>query len=373
MDDTQNDNRQEERAPAPPATPAQLARHTQFMAMEATGDTPMAIIPRKLGDVVELSKAIHASGLAPSTLNSPDKVAVAIMMGLELGLPPMQALQGIAVINGRPSVWGNLGLALIQRSGLLEEFTEGFEGEEAVETADFPNGFKAWVQMKRKGQPAVRAEYSVADAKRARLWNGMDLEAAKAAKTPWARFPKPMLRWRARWDVMNALFTDVLKGMSGAEEMQGTEMVDVTPNPPPAARTRPVADIGASLQNGAKPEVVYMPTNKIPKSNEAQETRTDAPQTADQSDVATGATQEEDASQDLADAAGNGTADPVPGDMFGKSLLEEIGLELSAVTTLNQLGVLRDDYQGSIDSSGVQVQAEQMFRDRAIVLEAQTR
>jgi hypothetical protein len=58
--------------------------------------------------------------MAPESLDTLEKVMVAILHGLEVGLTPMNALQSIAVINGRPTIWGDGAVGLIRASGLLE-------------------------------------------------------------------------------------------------------------------------------------------------------------------------------------------------------------------------------------------------------------
>src|SRR3990167_9324795 len=50
------------------------------------------------------AKAVAASGFAPKDMQKPESLLVAIEMGLEVGLTPMQAIQNIAVINGRPGL-----------------------------------------------------------------------------------------------------------------------------------------------------------------------------------------------------------------------------------------------------------------------------
>ncbi|MEM6586300.1 MAG: hypothetical protein AAF692_11140, partial [Pseudomonadota bacterium] len=54
-----------------------------------------AIIPQTMEDCFRLGQLIHRSGWAPSNVNA-DGCAIAILHGLEVGLPPMQAVQGIA-------------------------------------------------------------------------------------------------------------------------------------------------------------------------------------------------------------------------------------------------------------------------------------
>ena len=69
-----------------------------------SGNSIQAIIPQDVEQVFRLATAIAKSGLAPSTMKDPEKLVVAIMHGLEIGLPPMQAVQRIAMINGRPAL-----------------------------------------------------------------------------------------------------------------------------------------------------------------------------------------------------------------------------------------------------------------------------
>lgn len=154
---------------------------------------------------------VAASGLAPKGMEKMESCAIAIEMGLEVGLRPMQALQNIAVVNGRPSIWGDAALALVKASGLLEDHDETWEGKPYEDT------FQAVVMVKRYGQSrsAVRT-FSVADAKAAGLWK---------KGGPWTQYPKRMLQMRARAFALRDVFPDVLKGLAIGEEVQ--DYIDV--------------------------------------------------------------------------------------------------------------------------------------------------
>jgi hypothetical protein len=123
---------------------------------------------------------------------------------MEMGLAPMQALQNIAVINGKPSVYGDALMALVQASPVCEDIEEFFEHEGT------PNPVAVCV-AKRKGRKPVTARFSVEDAKRAGLW---------AKQGPWTAYPKRMMQMRARGFALRDAFPDVLKGMITAEEAQ---------------------------------------------------------------------------------------------------------------------------------------------------------
>lgn len=165
-----------------------------------------AFLPKDLDGLYRLSTVLASSGLMPSGISSPADVFVCIQMGLEVGLSPMQSVQNISPINGRPAIWGDSQLALVRASGLLEEFSETMEGE-------FPHDtYKAVCKAKRHGDKTLyRHEFSMGDAKTAGLLPGKELSA-------WKKYPKRMLQMRARSWVLRDAFGDVLKGISQAEE-----------------------------------------------------------------------------------------------------------------------------------------------------------
>ena len=156
-------------------------------------------------DAFRFSKIVASSEFAPKDFRGkPESCMLAIQHGSEVGLSPMQSLQSIAVINGRPTIWGDAALALVQASPVCEyvrEYTEG-EGE----------GLVAVCEAKRKGYPAPTVvRFSVADAKKAGLWG-------KAG--PWQQYPGRMMTLRARGFALRNAFADALRGLITAEEAQ---------------------------------------------------------------------------------------------------------------------------------------------------------
>jgi hypothetical protein len=192
----------------------------QPRATVAIGERPAAMVPTNLEGVWRLSELIAASGMAPKDMKQPEQIAVAIMHGLEVGLTPMAALQSIAVVNGRPSVWGDGAIGLVRASGMLEDFEEGLNGEGDKRVA--------YCKVKRKGEKKVlERTFSWEDAKKAGL----------TSKTgPWQQYPNRMLVLRARAFAMRDAFADVLRGLSIREEMEDVarehDARDVTPSRP---------------------------------------------------------------------------------------------------------------------------------------------
>jgi hypothetical protein len=151
-----------------------------------------------------LANAVCKAGMAPKGLDTPEKAMVAIMHGLEVGLTPMAALQRIAVVNGRPTIWGDGAIGLVRGSGLCEYIKEWIEGNGDARTA--------YCEAKRRGEPEpIRRSFSVADAKKAGLWG---------KQGPWQQFSDRMQQMRARGFTLRDGFADVLGGLYLREEIE---------------------------------------------------------------------------------------------------------------------------------------------------------
>jgi hypothetical protein len=156
-------------------------------------------------DAFRFSKMVAASEFAPKDFKGkPESCMLAIQHGSEVGLSPMQSLQSIAVINGRPTIWGDAALALVQSSPVCEYVKEYTEGQ--------GDNLTAVCEAKRRGYPAPTvSRFSMADAKRAGL-------AGKSG--PWSQYPERMLALRARGFALRNAFADALRGLITAEEAQ---------------------------------------------------------------------------------------------------------------------------------------------------------
>jgi hypothetical protein len=186
--------------------------------------------PTTFAEMERFAERAARSGMVPKDyMNRPDAILIAVQMGTEVGLAPMQALQSISVINGRPSIWGDAVVGLVRNSGLCQSIAETVTGEGEARVAK--------CVAIRVGEPAIERTFSVADAKKAGLWG-------KAG--PWQQYPDRMLSMRARGFALRDGFADVLRGLITSEEAQ-----DI-PNEPPR-REPPHA--GPTIETHAEPQV----------------------------------------------------------------------------------------------------------------------
>jgi hypothetical protein len=111
-------------------------------------------------------------------------------------------------------MWGDLVLALVKRSGDIEEFKE-------LEPAAALKAGHGWCRVKRKGSEAIERTFSVEEATKANLWS-------KAG--PWQQYPGRMLQMRARSFALRDECPDILNGIDIREEVQDYEVVGETPD-----------------------------------------------------------------------------------------------------------------------------------------------
>lgn len=151
-----------------------------------------SLAPKSLDEALKFADVLAKSSIVPKDFNgNPGNILVAIQWGMELGLQPMQAMQNIAVINGRPSLWGDAVIALVRGSPLCESIIESIDGDTAT------------CRVKRRGEPEQSRSFSMADAKAAGL---------SGKSGPWTQYPKRMLQMRARAFALRDVFPDVLHG-----------------------------------------------------------------------------------------------------------------------------------------------------------------
>lgn len=187
-----------------------------------------SLAPKDLDEAMRFADMLASASIVPKDyIGKPGNVLVAIQWGMELGLQPMQAMQSIAVINGRPSLWGDAMLALVKAHPAFEWIKEDCDGNIATCT------------VKRRGEPEVTQSFSLEEAKKAGL---------TGKQGPWTQYPKRMLQMRARGFALRDAFPDALRGVISAEEARDT----------PAERDMGAAEV-VSSRPAAQPTPAALP------------------------------------------------------------------------------------------------------------------
>jgi hypothetical protein len=168
------------------------------------------------GDAYRMARLVMGSALANAKWTEKE-IFLILLNGQELGLSVNQTLANSYIVNNKVSIYGSAPKALVEASGLMEDFKQYEEGVYPEDT------FTSVVVSKRKGRDPITTKYSVAEAKEAGLWNKSSIDKDGVERAPWQTNRKRMLHWRALQFNLTDNFPDVLKGTIHIEEPPANE------------------------------------------------------------------------------------------------------------------------------------------------------
>ena len=223
--------------------------HNPIKAPLVVSKKKFSLVPTSMVEAMEFAKMMCRSELVPKDFRGkPESVMIAVQMGMEVGLAPMQAIQNIAVINGRPCMWGDAVLAVVQASKKMEWIKE-WQKDNA-----------AYCQTKRIGYPEpYTVAFTMEDAKKAKLLDNPN-------KPTWKTHTARMRQMRARAFNLRDQYADVLRGLAIREEVEDYITEPVNDMPKRKSETQTVATDHVEVQ----PPINETATNPDPKKNEPQ-------------------------------------------------------------------------------------------------------
>ncbi len=184
--------------------------------------------PQTVTEAMNMAKMISTSSFAPKGMaGKPADILLAWQLGAEIGLSLMQSLQNIAVINGKPSLYGDAALAVVQSHPHYKNHREWHEGS-------IKDGTRvAYCGITRQGSAEHISSFTIDDAKKAGLW---------AKSGPWSQYPDRMLQMRARGFCIRDKFADALRGIITREEAEDYQVNEVKAQKP-IVTLAPVSDM----------------------------------------------------------------------------------------------------------------------------------
>lgn len=171
--------------------------------------TALNTIPPKddLASIFTLSQQLCKTEFVPDAYRDrPQATQAAILYGRELGIGPLQSLQQVQVIKGKPSASPELMRALIQQQG------------HTIFREDYSDTHVTLYGKRADTGAEDRVTWTLDDANRAGL----------TGNSTWKKYPRAMLMARATSELARALFSDVISGLSYTPEE--AENFDSEPN-----------------------------------------------------------------------------------------------------------------------------------------------
>lgn len=172
----------------------------------APGEKPAAIVPHTFAEVLVICQALATADLAPKNLRGKaTDMALVIMTGAEVGLPPMASLRLYTTWDGVPRLMAEGVRAIILQSPAIEYF----------EMATCDDSQATWIG-KRRGRPEKSVTWTIERARKAGLLD----------KPVWKAYQQDMLNARASMQLGRILAPDVVAGMVALEEARDGDFTD---------------------------------------------------------------------------------------------------------------------------------------------------
>ena len=158
-----------------------------------------AIVRSELGALVKVADALGDAGpMLPKHITTKGAALAVIMAGDELGIPPMAALRGLFLVNGKVGMDYSLMVGLLRRAGYRVVWKDKSDTrcELLLTHPDGTTHTEVW---------------DVDRAKKAKLWGNSG---------PWSTYPEAMLTARCVSSAARAFAGDVLAGCYSMDEVR---------------------------------------------------------------------------------------------------------------------------------------------------------
>ncbi len=169
------------------------------------------LIGKTFEDQKRLASTWMDSGMVPKAYKKPAQVLAGLQFAIGLGLAPsIASLKNITVINGHPSIWGELPLELVRKSDEFESIDEYLidHDKERIEFVDsWEDIYAAVCEVKRKGCKIKKFTFTKFQAEK----------AIHGIEAIWAGYYDVMMKRKVRAIAIKDEFTDIIGSRSIAE------------------------------------------------------------------------------------------------------------------------------------------------------------
>lgn len=193
----------------------------------AVDNKTQLIIARDNGELVRMIKIFMGSVSLPKSLDSESKIITAWQAAASLKVPPILAIQNMAIIHGTLAMWGQLPKALAEHTGQMEEFKLIYFDKNQAEICLANKNLDAEVwgavtQMRRSKKSKNEYFFTEIEAKKAGLLS---------KSGPWQDYRKIMYARRTIGHAVKFEFPDAVMGIGIAEYdfNEAPDLKDVTP------------------------------------------------------------------------------------------------------------------------------------------------
>lgn len=203
-----------------------------------TSPNAAALVPSTIDGAYQLARWLGNANLLPPALKGREAdIFTMILAGMELGLPPMSALRGMYIVNGKPALEAKTKAAICLQRGAALYITR----------VEYTSEATTWETLRKGSAEPVKSRYTRKEAKEAGL---LDKDG------PWRNYAQRMISHRALGWLCDDVYPDIVLGVATAEDFDDEQM-----------SFKPIAVVGPGVEVGSKPAAApVIQTTTTPKA-----------------------------------------------------------------------------------------------------------
>lgn len=174
---------------------------------------------RSLDDQLSFASKLMEQKMVSDTFKTPAQVVVAFQYAKAMRVNEILAVKMMYVVNGKPCLFGEGPLSLVQRTGLVNSMEEYFVDENIQRISVENKNLKAPVfasitRIGRRNDSLMQEDFfSLEDLER----SGIDRGYQGKRKDVWDKWERIMMRYKARSMALRSKFADLIAGIPIAE------------------------------------------------------------------------------------------------------------------------------------------------------------
>lgn len=168
-----------------------------------------------------MANLLASSKIVPKTFQGDIASSlIALNMAQRMGADPLQVMQSMYIVYGKPSFSSAFLIACFNQCGRFTPIKYEFSGEEG--TDDW--GCRAYTTEKSTGEVIKGVKVTIGMAKAEGWWSKKDKEGRETSK--WQTMPELMLRYRSASFLIRSTAPEISLGFQSVEEVR--DVIDIT-------------------------------------------------------------------------------------------------------------------------------------------------
>lgn len=196
-------------------------KENAVMVAEQPTETAMDFFGKDFAMGQRMANLLASSKIVPATFQGDIASSlIALNMAQRMGADPLQVMQSLYIVHGKPSFSSAFLIACFNQCGRFTPIRYEYEGEEGTDEW----GCRAYTTERATGEVIKGVKVTIGMAKAEGWWSKLDRQGRETSK--WQTMPELMLRYRSASFLIRSTAPEISLGFQSTEEAR--DVIDIT-------------------------------------------------------------------------------------------------------------------------------------------------